>query len=1097
MKSLTGMPKVPRGSRHPSGTEEQLRVIVDSVRVGVLVHDLETRIVTSNAWAQELLGHAGLELRGRRACDPDWPFLRADGSPVPETEYPVMRVLASGQPLRDCLAGVQVRGAGGAPAATKWVLVNADPIFDEAGALSQVIVAFMDITKRERARLREQERRLILESIARGEPLASTLEGIVRSVEADDPGSLCSILLLDEEGQCLLMGAAPNLPDCYHQTVHGLAIGEGVGCCGTAAFRKRRVVAEDILDHPEWATFHELARKADLRSCWSEPILTPDDRVLGTFTIYHHHPAQPDAEGIQRVEEACTFAHLAIEHWRADEAIKAAKTFIDGVVNTIADPVFVKDEERRLLLVNDALCAIAGHPRDELLGKLDEEMFTKEQAAAFRAVDESVLASGQEHVNEEALLHPSSGAPRTILTRKTRYVGPDGRRFIVGVIRDITELKGKEQQLRALNAELEARVEARTLELREARQFHEQIVESAAEGIVVYDARLRCRIWNPFMERLSGLSACEVLGRRPMDLLPFLNDTGLRAGLERALAGFVADPIELECRGHGNGTTAWVSSVSGPLRDGSGSIIGVISTIRDLTESKWLSDQLNESETLYRTLFMNSRDALMTLSQDSGRFTSCNPATLLMFDVQDQAQFLSLGPWDLSPEIQPDGRPSAEVAKERIGTALREGSHAFEWMHRRLKGATFPATVLLTRIELGDQVLLLATVRDISAQKLAEASLREATEQFQLIVQTIDDVFWVVDADKPGIAYISDAVERVWRRSRQAMMEDPRAFLEALHPDDRHRMAKHAQSGEAGQPFDREYRIVWPDGTVRWIWDRGYPLVDGAGRVIRFVGVAKDITERKRLEAELRASTEEILIKNTSLKRANRARSEFMANVTHELRTPLNSVIGFAAMLKDGVPGPLNPKQADFATDILEGGYRLLALVNAILEFTRFDESGFWVSLECLDIGPAIEECVAPHHAMAGARGITIEVSLEPGLGTAEFDPPSLHRLLKELLNNAIKFNRDGGRVTVKARRVDDWVEISVADTGIGIAPGDIPKLFKPLVQLDTGVGRRFGGVGMGLAVAQRLAERQGGTITLESEIGQGSLFTLRLPLER
>jgi Amt family ammonium transporter len=256
-----------------------------------------------------------------------------------------------------------------------------------------------------------------------------------------------------------------------------------------------------------------------------------------------------------------------------------------------------------------------------------------------------------------------------------------------------------------------------------------------------------------------------------------------------------------------------------------------------------------------------------------------------------------------------------------------------------------------------------------------------------------------------------------------------------------------------------------------------------------FRPLARQVTELVQAEKELERT-------QAILQDALRVKSDFMANVTHELKTPLNSVIGFAELLKDEVPGPLNAKQAEFATDILASGQQLLTLVEGILEMSRFDVAGVALARAPVEIGAALEERVAAHRKAAEARGIAIQLDVAPAAGRAALDPQAVRRMLDTLLYNAIKFNRDGGAVTVSARRADGALEIAVADTGIGIAQEDLTKLFKPFAQLDAGLARKHGGVGAGLALARRLAELHGGTIEVESEPGKGSLFTLRFPIQ-
>jgi PAS domain S-box-containing protein len=282
---------------------------------------------------------------------------------------------------------------------------------------------------------------------------------------------------------------------------------------------------------------------------------------------------------------------------------------------------------------------------------------------------------------------------------------------------------------------------------------------------------------------------------------------------------------------------------------------------------------------------------------------------------------------------------------------------------------------------------------------------------------------------------------------------------------------------------------------------------DEYGVIIGVSVIFHDITERKRAEEQLAAlnaglevkvasRTEELAIALEAATESDRLKSDFMANVTHELRTPLNSVIGFAELLKDEVPGPLNAKQAAFAADILAGGQHLLALVEGILEMSRFDVAGVALARESVNIGAAIEERVAAYRQAAEARGVTMRLDVALDAGSAELDPKALRRMLDALLDNAIKFNCAGGTVAVSARRADGALEIAVADTGIGIAQEDLTKLFKPFDQLDAGLARKHGGVGVGLALARRLAELHGGTIEVESEPGKGSTFTLRLPIQ-
>ncbi|MFH1999790.1 MAG: PAS domain S-box protein, partial [Planctomycetota bacterium] len=190
---------------------------------------------------------------------------------------------------------------------------------------SLVVCFITDITERRLMEQREDFRRRVLELVATGASLSETSDFVAKSVERLSHGAICSILLLDEEGRHLLHGSAPSLPEFYNQAVHGLEIGEGVGSCGTAAYTKQRVIVEDVLTHPYWSTARDLALQADLRSCWSEPVISSTGKVLGTFAIYRREPGSPNNEDVFLIELASEITSLAIERKMTEENLIKAK----------------------------------------------------------------------------------------------------------------------------------------------------------------------------------------------------------------------------------------------------------------------------------------------------------------------------------------------------------------------------------------------------------------------------------------------------------------------------------------------------------------------------------------------------------------------------------------------------------------------------------------------------------------------------------------------------------------------------------------------------------------------------------------------------
>ncbi len=458
-------------------------------------------------------------------------------------------------------------------------------------------------------------------------------------------------------------------------------------------------------------------------------------------------------------------------------------------------------------------------------------------------------------------------------------------------------------------------------------------------------------------------------------------------------------------------------------------------------------------------------------------FISANVRAVLGHEPENF--FRDSGFW--SRNIHPEDR---ERILAGLATIEHEGSRVHEYRFRHKDGSWrwMHAEASVIRDASGAARELAGYWIDVTARKKAEDALRESAARYERAVNGANDGIWEW-TPSTGANYLSPRLKQLLGYEDHELPNVQEIFFDRLHPEDQPRVSEAIRAHlEERKHYAIALRLRCKSGEYRWFSSRGQAEWDQHGQPLRMAGSITDITERKRAEV--------------AVMEALRAKSEFMNNITHELRTPLNSVIGFAGLLRDGVPGPLNAKQAQFAADILASGERLLALVEGILQMSRLDAAGAALERAPLEIGAALEERVAAHRKAAEARRVSITLDAAADAGSAELDPQALRRMLDALIDNAIKFSRDGGRVAVSARRAGGTLEIAVTDTGIGIAREDLGKLFKPLVQLDAGVARRHGGIGLGLALARRLAELHGGTIEVESEPGKGSTFTLRLPIQ-
>jgi signal transduction histidine kinase len=287
--------------------------------------------------------------------------------------------------------------------------------------------------------------------------------------------------------------------------------------------------------------------------------------------------------------------------------------------------------------------------------------------------------------------------------------------------------------------------------------------------------------------------------------------------------------------------------------------------------------------------------------------------------------------------------------------------------------------------------------------------------------------------------------------------------------------------------------LAWTDGypapLARWAAVMGFVVATGVV-LRRFVSHIEALT---RAERKARAETERVV---AELEVASRHKSEFLTSMSHEMRTPLNVVNGFSEVLASQAFGPLNDKQAEYAADVLASGRHLLDLVNDILDLAKADAGGVELEVRDVDLELALEAALLPFQGTAILRDIDLSLETGPGLAKITADEGKLMRAIGHLVSNALKFTADGGRVTVRAARDADGVEISVTDTGRGIDPSDHNRIFDAFAHAEQAPANEQGS-GLGLAIARRYAELHGGSLTVRSDVGLGSVFTLRLPVQR
>ena len=315
-------------------------------------------------------------------------------------------------------------------------------------------------------------------------------------------------------------------------------------------------------------------------------------------------------------------------------------------------------------------------------------------------------------------------------------------------------------------------------------------------------------------------------------------------------------------------------------------------------------------------------------------------------------------------------------------------------------------------------------------------------------------------------------------------------FLAAVHPDDRPYVIDAVNACvEHGAEYNIEHRAVWPDGTVVWLKETGDVVRATDGTPLQMLGVVQDITQRKLAEEDaLRARRE--------AESANQAKSEFLARMSHELRTPLNAILGFGQLLESDPADPPTDSQRENVGQILKAGWHLLELINEVLDLARIESGNIDLSIEDVTLPTVVEECLGTVSLAAEQRGIRlIHDACDLPSCTAHADRLRLKQVLLNLLTNAIKYNQDGGSVSISYGRPSlGRLRVAIADTGVGLTPAQQRNLFQPFNRLGA-EQTEIQGTGIGLVITRHMVELMGGAVGVESEPGRGSTFWIELNL--
>ncbi|HEY9633301.1 MAG TPA: PAS domain S-box protein [Coleofasciculaceae cyanobacterium] len=498
--------------------------------------------------------------------------------------------------------------------------------------------------------------------------------------------------------------------------------------------------------------------------------------------------------------------------------------------------------------------------------------------------------------------------------------------------------------------------------------------------------------------------------------------------------------------------------------------------LRDITQNHPLHSTPLARERLLDSILTNAPMALYALDS-KGVITFCEGKGLKDWGLKP-SQLVGWSVFDLYHQLSCQ-QDSPETVLEQLHHVL--AGKESTWI-REVNGAYYENRATPLRNESGQITGAIAVETNITKRMQAEAAVREREECFRQLAENIHEVFWMSSTNLSQLRsfYVSPAYEDIWGRTRASLDEQPSIWIDAIHPEDRQRAVDNFKSG-----MDQEYRIVRPDGSIRWIHDRAFPVRDETGQIYRLAGIAEDITVRKLAQEEI----------NKTLQRErelSELKSRFIATTSHEFRTPLTTIQSSVELLERYRHKLSEEKQLTHLQRIQTATKTMTEMLNDILLISEAEAGKLQFNPKRMDLEPFCRELVEELQQGSGKQHVITFTSQCQGI-TTYMDKKLLRHILSNLLSNAIKYSPCECPIQFNLTRLENKVLFQIQDQGIGIPPEYKSCLFEPFHRA-TNVGM-IQGTGLGLAIVKECVDLHQGEITVDSAEGRGTMISVTLPL--
>jgi PAS domain S-box-containing protein len=793
----------------------------------------------------------------------------------------------------------------------------------------------------------------------------------------------------------------------------------------------------------------------------------------------------------------------------AELALQDSETLYRAVMDGASDAILLADMQGNLWRGNRRAEELLGYSQVELTQLHFTQIHPPQDLERARTGFMTAAQQQRYHMLDILVRRKDGTTIPTDVSCSVITIGEE--QFALGIFRDIRDRKHIEAQLRRQEAHLNT---AQRIANLGSWEFDPQ-----TSKITWSDEVFRIFGRDPALKPPSYEELQQILHPADCDRHHTL--------VERAIT--TGEPYEVEYRFyHTDGSLRYALARGEAILNDQLQITRLVGTVLDVTTQKQAEEELRN---------LSDRLALAVKSGGIGIWEWVIPTNTLIWDDRMYELYGTRRSDFIGTEqawvngLHPDDRDQAIAALHQALVGAEEFTPEFRVMWPDGTVRHLKAYALIHRNQQGEPLKMVGINYDITARKQAEAALRESEARLQAILNYAPAAIYLKDLAGRYLV-VNRAFQEVAGKSADQCIgkTDAELFPMSIAARFQSNDQKTLQ-GRQSCEYEEEIAV---DGQRQIFFSIKFPLLDEQGKPYALGGISTDITDRKQAEQKLQQANETLAQSNRQLERATRLKDEFLANMSHELRTPLNAILGMAEGLQEQIFGDLNEQQIKAIATIERSGRHLLELINDILDLSKIEAGKLHLEVTEVSISAVCNHSILFVRQMAQQKNISLRVQMADDIGYIQADDRRLRQILLNLLTNAVKFTPEGGNVTLSvwtetlnsssiltpdsaasdsaapedsldvmqsgaSSRAPTFSQIcfTVSDTGIGIAPENLPKLFQSFVQLDSRLNRQHAGTGLGLALVRRLVEMHGGTVTVHSVLGEGSRFTVRLPGDR